>query len=71
MCTCRQRRSAGGQPARSQVPRSSKSSSIASSGRPTISSARQASGPGALPWHALRALLKLVVSGKRHLPGAE
>eukprot|EP00969_Alexandrium_andersonii_P227619 10051726-Alexandrium_andersonii.AAC.1 len=41
---------------------------MASSGRPASSSARQASGPGALPWHSLRALRKLVVSGSAHHP---
>eukprot|EP00969_Alexandrium_andersonii_P299993 13261792-Alexandrium_andersonii.AAC.1 len=56
ICTCRQRLRAGGQPASSQAARSARSSSIASSsGRPRISSARQASGPAALPRQSPRA----------------
>eukprot|EP00969_Alexandrium_andersonii_P244849 10819038-Alexandrium_andersonii.AAC.1 len=63
MCTWRQRLRAGGQPARSQAPRRKRSSSMAASGRPATSSARQASGPGALPRHFPRAHRNCDASG--------
>eukprot|EP00969_Alexandrium_andersonii_P006983 304819-Alexandrium_andersonii.AAC.1 len=44
---------------------------MAASGRPATSSARQASGPGALPRHWPRAHRKSKVSGWRHQPESE
>eukprot|EP00969_Alexandrium_andersonii_P056721 2500923-Alexandrium_andersonii.AAC.1 len=70
MWTWRRRLSAGGHPARSQAPSSNRSSSMAAAGRPANSSARQASGPGALPRNCPRARWKSATVGFCHHPSS-